>query len=297
VLYGIPESDSAEIALFLQAMIIEKDASADYTPSESIDPPPSYQDINPDSNLLKVNGEHQALRKASPGSSSFSGSQVQLPQASTTPKQKGKARSGGWFDGFGISRAAKEAKSAVYGRVRDVVEKPAEADSLMFLEACAGICDAHGLSFSSILQDPSIESHMPIYWAIIKLPSRDDLQLVTAILSYSAPLTQQTLSEIRLACLHVGDQALFQSLWRSPQLALAPSGSDQVLLGASATPDTVEVQTLPGDDGAFAAHFRIAKFEKRMKISKQISLEFIARGLCLQSFDIKCSFGSMVYFG
>jgi hypothetical protein len=98
-----------------------------------------------------------------------------------------------------------------------------------------------------------------------------------AILSYSAPLAQQTMSEIRLGCLHIGDQTLFQNLWRSPEIA-ALSGSDEVLLGTSVTPDTVEVQELPGDDGAFAAHLQIIKFEKRMKVSGQVALEFIARG-------------------
>jgi len=85
------------------------------------------------------------------------------------------------------------------------------------------------------------------------------------------------MSEIRLACLHVGDQALFYSMWKTPEFGVL-SGRDEMLLGATVPPDSIEVQELPDGTGAFIARFEIVRFEKRMKVSGEIGLEFIARG-------------------
>ena len=145
------------------------------------------------------------------------------------------------------------------------------------LESCADACFSNNLSFSEILQDPSLEGHPAMYWAIVKRPSPDDFELITSLMSYSAPLTTETMTEVRLACLHVGDQALFQCLWRSPEYG-ALSGSDRMLLGVTSPPDTVDVEELPGQDGPFAVRLAIVQFEKRMKVSKEIAFEFIARG-------------------
>jgi len=161
--------------------------------------------------------------------------------------------------------------------VRDVVKEPKTSASTGLLESCADACIANNLSFSGILQDPSIEGHPAIYWAIVKRPSLDDFELITSLMSHSAPLTTETMAEVRLACLHVGDQALFQCLWRSPEYG-ALSGSDRMLLGVTSPPDTVDVVELPGQDGLFAVKLTIVQFEKRMKVSGEISFEFIARG-------------------
>lgn len=161
--------------------------------------------------------------------------------------------------------------------VRDVVKEPKTSASAGLLESCADACTANNLSFSDILQDPSIEGHPAIYWAIVKRPSLDDFELITSLMSHSAPLTTETMAEVRLACLHVGDQALFQCLWRSPEYG-ALSGSDRMLLGVTSPPDTVDVAELPGQDGLFAVKLTIVQFEKRMKVSGEISFEFIARG-------------------
>jgi len=157
------------------------------------------------------------------------------------------------------------------------VKEPKTPASTGLLESCADACYSNNLSFSEILQDPSIEGHPAIYWAIVKRPSPDDFELITSLMSYSAPLTPETIREVRLACLHVGDQALFQCLWRSPEYG-ALSGADRMLLGVTSPPDTVDVEELPGQDGPFAARLNIVQFEKRMKVSGEIAFEFIARG-------------------
>jgi hypothetical protein len=142
------------------------------------------------------------------------------------------------------------------------------------LESCADARAVNNLSFSEILQEPSIEDHPAIYWAIVKRPSPDDFELITSLMSYSAPLTTETMTEVRLACLHVEDQALFQCLWRSPEYG-ALSGADRMLLGVSVPPDTIDVEELPGQDVPFVVS-TIVQFETRMKAS--IAFEFVARG-------------------
>ena len=131
-----------------------------------------------------------------------------------------------------------------------------------------------------MLQEPSVEGHTPIYWAIINRPSPpepDEPDLVSAMLSHAAPLTDATVDEIRLACLHTSDHALFQKLRRSP--AFSPlTGTEEILLGGSVPVDDVDVADVKGDEGAFVAVFRMPMFQKRMRISGSIRLEFIAKG-------------------
>ena len=56
------------------------------------------------------------------------------------------------------------------------------------------------------------------------------------------------------------------------------SGIDEMLLGASIPPDLIAVEHVEGDAGAFVANFEILAFQKRMRVSNRINLEFIARG-------------------
>ena len=56
------------------------------------------------------------------------------------------------------------------------------------------------------------------------------------------------------------------------------SGTDEMLLGGSISPDEIEVEDVDNNGGAFVARFKILKFQNRMRISKGVNLEFIARG-------------------
>ena len=155
------------------------------------------------------------------------------------------------------------------------------------LRSCADACTAHSLSLSSILQEKSIENHTPLYWAIVKrLPDEhhqvedaSGTDLLSALLSYSAPLSQGTITDVRRACLATCDQRLFQRLRLSPEFAPV-SGVDQMLLGGTIPPDNIEVEDVPGDGGEFMVTFEVLHFHKRMVVSKEISLEFIARSEC-----------------
>ncbi|KAF8901936.1 hypothetical protein CPB84DRAFT_1777051, partial [Gymnopilus junonius] len=87
--------------------------------------------------------------------------------------------------------------------------------------------------------------------------------LLTSLISYASPLTQETITELRVAC------PLPTS---APVTRIAPvSGSDQMLLGGSIPPEEVELEDMAEEGGgAFAFH-------KRMVVSKEIAVEFIAR--------------------
>lgn len=253
-------------------MIIRKEEVQE-DPQLLLDEPPSYDQINP--GRSSVSSNFQPDVKAGPSSSSptpnptsIAGPPLQLA------KQKPRTT---WLDSFRLSQQAKEVQATVRSIIRDVVKQPKTSASMGLLESCADACVSNNLSFSDILQEPSVEGHPAIYWAIVKRQSPDDFELITSLMSYSAPLTTQTMTEVRLACLHVGDQPLFQCLWRSPEYG-ALSGADRMLLGVSSPPDTMDVEELPGQDGPFTARLTIMHFEKRMKVSGEVAFEFIARG-------------------
>ena len=256
-------------------MIVRKEEELE--DPQLLDEPPSYDQINP--GRSSVSSNFQPDVKAGPSSSSSSPTPTPTSIAGPPlPLAKPKSRTT-WLDSFRLSQQAKEVRTTVRSIIRDVVKQPKTAASMGLLESCADACTSNNLSFSEILQEQSVEGHPAIYWAIVKRPSDspDDFELITSLMSYSAPLTTETMTEVRLACLHVGDQALFQCLWRSPEYG-ALSGADRMLLGVSSPPDTMDVEELPGQDGPFTVRLTVMHFEKRMKVSGEVAFEFIARG-------------------
>ncbi|OSC97585.1 hypothetical protein PYCCODRAFT_1398622 [Trametes coccinea BRFM310] len=186
-----------------------------------------------------------------------------------------------WFNFGPSARAAKEVRSTIKGLLRDLVKQTDSQGAIGVLESCADACRAYDVSLSALLQERSVEGHTPIYWAIINRPPEpprpDEPDIVTALLSHAAPLSDSTIDELRLACLHTSDHGLFQRLRRSP--AFAPlSGSDEIILGGNVPVDDIEVEDVEGDEAGFIANFRIPMFQKRMRISQEINLEFIAKG-------------------
>jgi len=238
-----------------------------------LDAPPSYDQIHPSHS--PVSPGFQPDVKAGPSSTPSTQNSTSI--AGPPLKQAKPKPCATWLDSFRLSQQAKDVRSTVRSIVRDVVKEPKTPASMSLLESCADACSSNNLSFSEILQDPSIEGHPAIYWAIVKRPSPDDFELITSLMSYSAPLTAEMMTQVRLACLHVGDQALFQCLWRSPEYG-ALSGTDRMLLGVSSPPDTIDVEELPGQDGPFVVRLTIVQLEKRMKVSGEVAFEFIARG-------------------
>jgi len=209
---------------------------------------------------------------------------------SSSSRGKGKGPSN-WFNFSSRFSSTREVRSTVLGLIRDLVRQPHQHQrvstpaTMGILESCAEACAAYDISFSSLLQEKSIEEHTPLYWAIIKRPpetphpepNADVPDFLTTLLSYCGVLSPETRSEMRLACLLTSDQALFQRLRLSHEFAPL-SGTDEILLGASMPPDEIVVGDVPGDQGAFVVNFGVVLFQQRMRISRRIDLEFIARG-------------------
>ncbi|KAF8499554.1 hypothetical protein F5888DRAFT_1610695 [Russula emetica] len=142
-----------------------------------------------------------------------------------------------WFPTsiFGLSKVAKQVRSANQEFLRDLVSqaRPSErAEWLSLLSDCADTCNAQGLSFSALLQEPFVEGHLPVYWAILKRPpaaaaavakrpktdytspasNSDPDALVLAILDASHPINAASVADARLACVTVSDYGLLVRL-------------------------------------------------------------------------------------
>ncbi|TFK32424.1 hypothetical protein BDQ12DRAFT_501938 [Crucibulum laeve] len=262
----------------------------DPTPADA---PPSYEAVAPirtDYRVEKNLPEDPPPSGSSSSSSHLGESQLSPPPLVKSPSSPGAAGKGkgraNWFT-FGTSRTAREVRTTVLGLMRDLVREHLNQSpaALGILQSCSDVCASHSLSLSRILQEKSIEGHTPLYWAVVKRPQDEEYldgtasspDLLTALLTYSVPLTPVTILDVRHACLVTSDQRLFQRLRLSPEFSPV-SAVDEMLLGGSIPPDDIEVEDVPGNEGAFAVNFEIVQFQKRMMVGKEIALEFIARG-------------------
>jgi hypothetical protein len=123
-----------------------------------------------------------------------------------------------------------EVRSTTQDVLRDLLSqaRPSEHEWLSLLSNCADTCNARSLSFSALLQEPFVEGHLPIYWAILKRPpatagvdkkdyssfasKSDPDALVRALLDASLPINAASVADARLACVTVSDNALFVRL-------------------------------------------------------------------------------------
>jgi hypothetical protein len=263
------------------------------------DAPPPYQHVLQSSSDSKVNLSHTP----DPSQTSRTFHSRRPPKAC----RKAAAPSR-WFPTsiFGLSKTAKQVRSATQEFLRDLLSqaRPSEHEWLSLLSNCADTCDAQGLSFSALLQEPFVEGHLPVYWAILKrLPAAaasaaavgktdhhhttpasnsDPDVLVLALLDASLPINAASVADARLACVTVSDNALFVRLGQRYEAFSPRSGTDRVLLGGSDTVDTVSVEESRGSgsniSAAFTVRFSITQFQLRMRVSKQVRIEFIARG-------------------
>ncbi|KAJ7456306.1 hypothetical protein B0H11DRAFT_2066171 [Mycena galericulata] len=204
---------------------------------------------------------------------------------------------GGLFDAFrkhprlpsGPPVDTPAVRAAVIDDVRLVVQPNTGsiAERLSLLETCAQLCARHKVEFPPLLQDKkSFLDHTALYWAIVNNPGspQASFELVAAVLTYSVPLKPATLKEARRACISLRNQELFQFLRMRPEFG-ALSEQDRFLLGVLVPPEEIDIQLMEGPEQPFSVKFKIPMFQKRMMLSEQICLEFIARGrLWLLSF-------------
>ena len=284
--------------------VLEKDGLLnDFPQSPTIEAPPAYDSLNPTAHTIHPanppitnTGISNPIGSLPPSLGKGIGSTQKSHTRSTSSSSatSGRAKKTGWFSFSSSVPSTKpdEVRSTVLGLVRDIVQDHSSGSpaALGILQSCADACISHSVSFSAILQEKFIEHHTPLYWAVVKRSLDDDdndndkrgggsemkNDLVTALLSHISPLNPDTIIDLRMACMAISDQAMFQRLGRSHRFS-SISGSDQVLLGGSIPPDDIIVEIGPGDEGAFAVNCVVAQFHKRMMVSKEIILDFIAR--------------------
>ncbi|OCB91946.1 hypothetical protein A7U60_g745 [Sanghuangporus baumii] len=187
-------------------------------------------------------------------------------------------------------------------------------EAIGVLDSCANACMSHSLSFASILQETSIEGRSAVYWSIVSKSSvaqgsndgagTDGFLL--EFLSRAAPLSPEGVSELRAACLAVSDNTLFQRLRSVPGL-IPLSGPDRMLLAGvqshtsadASRPDLERMTTRrkvkegtqafkdqahvhEGGSGpetdSFRVDLQLRLFQRRMRVSGSVAVEFIARG-------------------
>ncbi|KAF8915943.1 hypothetical protein CPB85DRAFT_1217286, partial [Mucidula mucida] len=182
-------------------------------------------------------------------------------------------------------RTAKEVRAAVlqvlgslvrnYGKhLNDPDAEPVES----MLANCATACESASLSFTSLVQETSVEGHAPIYWAIVTHDADSDRhtpsRLISGILRHSLPLDETSRLEIRSGCLLTKNQALFGHIRSMEAYTPLPSGGI-MLLGEDFRPDSITVEE--SNSAGFTANFEIIKFMKRIHLSHEITLDFIAK--------------------
>lgn len=171
-----------------------------------------------------------------------------------------------------------------------------------------------------MLQERFIEEHGVVYWAIVKRPraravsrrvetgkaraegegdgggQEEEIDMVVFLLAEMTPILPHTISEVRCVCMVNSDHSTFTLIKsRFPKSFARLSGSDEILLSHGedwdSAGDVIEVEEAAGGGGegggsggdadrAFVVRFEIVKFQLRMRVSKVVRVEWIARGTC-----------------
>ncbi|KIK93952.1 hypothetical protein PAXRUDRAFT_482147 [Paxillus rubicundulus Ve08.2h10] len=246
---------------------------------DDVDAPPSYDTITSGASGQSSVRPDPLVNEKSPRQSGFTPSRnTQSIRIGPSPPKPPQSSSSSWLSllSFASSRTSNQVRQTVLSLVRDLVTNPQSPD---ILDSCADACRAHGLDLSALIQEPSIEDRSAIYWAIVNRRE----SLLPSLLAHAIPLTSVTVSDIRLGCLVTSNETLFQALrcQRDPfAKQKAPlstrSGADTLVLGSTPA-DDISIREL-GGEGAFVADMRISLWQKRMRISGRVSVEFIARG-------------------
>ncbi|KAG2360504.1 hypothetical protein BDR07DRAFT_1461968 [Suillus spraguei] len=161
--------------------------------------------------------------------------------------------------------------STVLTCIFDIVSAPdfTPCSVVPIIDACSTALPA--AEFSDLLQTLNIEGHTALYWAIVN----DRREVFAALSKFTPKLSSICSSDLRLACMITNDQPLFT------QLNLGITNSEDGPLRRSLGCPSDEVQVDSGDGlgkNQFVAHFRIKKFQKRIRITYDVNIEFVARG-------------------
>ncbi|KAF5391681.1 hypothetical protein D9757_002354 [Collybiopsis confluens] len=184
-----------------------------------------------------------------------------------------------WFSSK--SRTIKEVREWAMNQINDLLGKRFSEleECKSVLNGCRDALSAYSVSMSTFLQEPLSQQHTFFYWSIVNRSSESTRlpTLLSALLSFGTPLTEDTRADIRNACLLMNDEPLFQSLRRYRDFMRLPA-SHEIVFGDGALPvDDVTVENMLSAEPAFLVKMKIAQFVKRVNFEKDVTIEFIAQ--------------------
>ncbi|KAG1882383.1 hypothetical protein F4604DRAFT_1743749 [Suillus subluteus] len=160
----------------------------------------------------------------------------------------------------------------VLSRIHEIVSSPNFTPSSVapIVKSCAAALPA--AEFSDLLQQPNIEDHSALYWAIVT-NKREALLEFTKFIPNLSPVCS---SDLRLACMAANDHDSFMLL----NLGGVVSPKDRSLMRILRCPQD-DIQVYEGDDvgeNCFSVRFVFRMFQKRLRITTTLEVEFVARG-------------------
>jgi hypothetical protein len=162
--------------------------------------------------------------------------------------------------------------ATVLSRIRDIVSAPDIIDTpsvAPIVNACATSLSV--AEFSDLLQSPNIEGHTALYWAIVN-EQQGAFSAFTVFITKFSPVCS---SDLRLACVATHNQALFMQLG----LGYSDTKDEPLRRSLGCPPDDVQVHEGDGlGENQFVAGIRIRMFRKRLHITQDLGVEFVAGG-------------------
>ncbi|KAG2045175.1 hypothetical protein BDR03DRAFT_26272 [Suillus americanus] len=165
-----------------------------------------------------------------------------------------------------------EQTEAVLSHIRDIVSVP----NFIPVAPIVNTCHAAALlpaEFSNLLQNPNIEGHTAMYWAVMN----GQREAFSAFAAYIPQFSSVCSSDLRLACMSTSNHALFMEL-NLGRVINSKDVSLRCFLGCP--PDEVQVHD-KGDrmcKNQFVACFHIRMFQKRLRTAGELGIEFVAAG-------------------
>ncbi len=174
-------------------------------------------------------------------------------------------------------------------QLHGIIQQGDSSDSIPIIQSCIDACRARGMSFVNIAQEPSVQGHTPLYWTIVKgvfsdlkagepsSSSKDGLRTLFGVL-LSFPLKTATYADAMQACLLTASHETFMIVKRHNPDPPPSIPSNDVSEYAD---DDVSVTIGDAEaalDGSFKVDVNIKHFQRRMRLLKEVPIEFIARG-------------------
>jgi hypothetical protein len=187
-------------------------------------------------------------------------------------------------------RRIQQTRTNVLSLIRDIVSTPDFIPSSVasIVNSCAASLSA--TDFSDLLQKPNIEGHTALYWAIVNNRREALITFIEFIPKFSLMCS----SDLRLACMTTSDHALFVQLnlgtknncecnahpAREHYFTAQSAAKDEPLRRSLGLPDEIQVHEGDGLDGnKFVASLRVRMCQRRVRITKEVGIEFIAKGM------------------